>query len=143
MGEFIPFVELCGESAEIETREILVSASLRQDAVPTGTYALLESYCADTDCDCRKVMISMISKESQKMLATIGYGWENEQFYIDWMSGDEEMGRKLTGAYLEPGGKQSHYARACLQLFQQIVANEPSLVDSMKRHYKIFRQRLR
>lgn len=143
MGEFIPFVVYCGDLAQTETKEFIVSAPLWEGGLPTGRYTLLESYCADKRCDCRKVMVNILSKENNTILATIGYGWENEQFYIEWMHGDEEIGKGLAGAYLEPGGLQSAYSQACLQLFKEIIATEPSYVDLLKRHAKIFKDRLR
>jgi hypothetical protein len=143
MGEFIPFTEYCDDIARTETSGFIISASIGKDVLPSGGYTLLESYCADKSCDCRKVMINIFSKKFQNIIATIGYGWEDEQFYINWMFGDEKIGRSITGAYLELGGVHSRYSHACLKFFQnEIIPRDPTYVYLLKRHSKIFKERL-
>ena len=92
-----------------ETRTIKITAG--DLGVPRGEYMLLENYCTDKSCDCRKVMINVVEvKPPRRILATIGYGWESVEFYTKWMYGDEKIARSITGAYLELGGIQSQYA---------------------------------
>jgi hypothetical protein len=143
MGEFAPFAKYCDDIARTETRGFIISRRRKKSDLPHGGYTLLESYCTDKSCDCRKVMINIFSKRHQQIITTIGYGWENEQFYIDWMHGDEEMGRDMAGAYLEVGGIQSQYSHACLRFFrEEILVHDPSYVDLLKQHCKAFKERL-
>lgn len=124
MGDFYPLHRYCNDIAQTETREVTVSVSLSPKALPPGKYLLFESYCGDNDCDCRKVMINVVSKELKKIVATVGFGWENKEFYTNWMHGDAEIGKKLAGAYLELGCIQSQYSDACLELLKSIMAND-------------------
>lgn len=100
-GAFIPLWELSPELVETETRKVC----LLQDTfgLPKGIYLLMESYCSDKNCDCRKVMINVVSAETSKILGTIGFGWESETFYTKWMRGDRELSRQMAGAYEEVG----------------------------------------
>ncbi len=42
-------------------------------------------YCNEIDCDCRRVLIQVLSPNTDdKPWATIGYGWESPEFYHKW-----------------------------------------------------------
>ncbi len=108
--EFLPFYSKHKNIAVKETRTIKITAS--DLGVPPGEYMLLENYCADESCDCRKVMINVVEvNPPRRILATIGYGWESVAFYTKWMYGNKEIAKSITGAYLEFGGIQSPYAQ--------------------------------
>jgi len=138
-GTFVPLWELAPELAEKETRKVC----LLQDtfSLPKGIYFLMESYCSDKDCDCRKVMINVVFAETSKILGTIGFGWESEKFYTKWM-GDEELGRQMAGVYEEVGNIKnilSDYGGKCLKLVKNSL-NDPYYVNLIKRHYKSFKE---
>src|SRR5258706_5495879 len=115
--EFIPFYSKYRDIALEETRQITVNAS--DLGVPLGPYDLVESYCIDDTCDCRKVMINLIEvNPPNRILATIGYGWESLKFYTEWMFGEKKIAKDLAGAYLEPGGFQSQYSQNFLEIFK-------------------------
>ena len=108
--------------------------------VSQGSYAFLESYCDDPECDCRKVMINVINmKKSDTILATIGYGWESEKFYAEWI-GDKKMGKEITGAYFEAAGVQTKYAGEFLQLWKLMTAQNKEYVNRLKRHYVMWKK---
>ena len=55
-----------------ETRVLTVPP---RSAVPAGVYGLLEFYCTDDNCDCRRVIIKVVGENSGgKVWATISYG---------------------------------------------------------------------
>src|SRR5439155_5169319 len=121
--DFIPFYSRFKNIAEKETRSIKITAS--DLGVPRGEYMLLENYCTDKRCDCRKVMINVVEvNPPRRILATIGYGWESVEFYTKWMYGDEKIARSITGAYLELGGIQSQYAQHFLEIFKATLTDE-------------------
>jgi hypothetical protein len=137
--DFMPFFTRYKELAEKETRTITIT---RKDiGVPPGEYGLIEYYCTDDRCDCRKVMINVTSsKPPHEILATIGYGWESTDFYTKWMHGDAKTGKEMTGAYLEAWGTQSKYAQKFLELFETTVLSD-EYVDRLERHYAMFKSR--
>ena len=135
--DFVPFYTKFKDLAAKETRSITITA--KDLGVPPGEYGLIEYYCTDDTCDCRKVMLQIVeSIPPHKTLATIGYGWESVEFYTKWMHGDKKLGQQITGAYLEVFGTQSQYAQKFLELVPALAfSNE--YIERLKRHYKMFK----
>ena len=80
------FHEHFPEIAERETRTITIleqSPSL----LPPGDYSLVEMYCDDHKCDCRRVFFYVVSPTKKEPVAVIAYGWERRKFYAKWMKG--------------------------------------------------------
>jgi hypothetical protein len=134
--DFLPFYSRYKNIAVEETRTIKITASGL--GIPLGEYMLLENYCGDASCDCRKVMINVVAvNPPRRILATIGYGWESMEFYTKWMHGNKEIAKAITGAYLELGGIQSEYAQHFLEVFKASLTDE--YVTTLKKHYKMFK----
>lgn len=55
----IPFFEIFPEQGERETRTITTRGYL---GLPADEYALVEAYCPDPKCDCRRVMINVVGR---------------------------------------------------------------------------------
>ena len=72
--------------AEKETRSITI---IQNPELPNDSYGLIESYCNEPDCDCRRVFLNVLSERQKKVLAVIAFGWESEKFYAKWM-GDND-----------------------------------------------------
>lgn len=100
--------------------------------LPEGTYAFLESYCPNPECECRNVKIEIVKQSSMdldyfetsdKPIATLQYDW-NTPLYEDNPSFDEESyqsefadaGRKVFINYVEaaPGYNDELAARFLL-----------------------------
>ena len=93
----IPLHDRLPELAECESRTLSISNSPQ---VPDGDYALLEAYCEDPDCDCRRVFLSVCSR--RKVEAVIAFGWEDREFYARWMgTRDSGMVDELKGPCLD------------------------------------------
>ncbi len=136
-GEFKTFYTRCKDIAIKELRRIKITTG--DWGVPLGEYDLTESYCADDDCDCRKVMINFVAvKPPHRVFATIGYGWESIDFYTEWMFGDREIAKDLAGVYLEMGGPQSQYSQAFLAIFNSRLTDEYKA--TIQKHYTLFKQ---
>src|SRR5438552_3138185 len=90
----IPFVEKFPELGARETRSVTVK---NMPGLPDGEYGFFESYCNETGCDCRRVIILVLRPETgwRKILATISYGWESADFY-----------RKRVGPFMDPAETQ-------------------------------------
>lgn len=123
---FIPFYEVEPELAERETRTITVIRT--HEDLPQGTYALIESFCADPACDCRRVMLNVAQEEQieRGYLATISYAFDR----------DDDM----PGPFLDPLNPQSEYSKALLRLVATSILRDLRYVERLERHYKMVKE---
>lgn len=124
------FVQVAAE----ETRMIHV---LEPGGVPLGEYGFLEFFCADSRCDCRRVMLQVTTPDGG-VWATIGFGWEKAKFYRRWAH-DAAYAEEMAGASLDPLNRQSEFAEWFLLAFQDMVKTDRKYVERLKRHYQMFR----
>jgi hypothetical protein len=130
------FHSLFPEIAANETRTITV---LNPKTIPTGQYVLIEMYCNEPACDCRRVFFDVYDVKRRKSMAIVAYGWESEKFYARWYGeNDPQTIRDLQGPALNLGSKQSKYAPAFLALIEGIL-EDSKYVSRLKRHYRIFK----
>jgi hypothetical protein len=129
------------EVAEKETRTIAI---LREDnVIPKGSYGLIEMYCDDPDCDCRRVFLEVHDWERRKSMAFIAYGWESAEFYSKWLRrNDPTQIRELQGPILNLGSPQSKLAPDFLNLVRDTVLNNPLYLARLKRHYQMFKEKV-
>lgn len=134
----VPLFEKFPEIAEVETRSIIIAGNSK---IPKGIYGLFESYCDESNCDCRRVFINVISKDTPgDVLATISFGWETPEFYKKWMGrADPAMIEMMTRPFLDTGCRQSEYANDFLDLFQVLIKDK-SYVERLSRHYVLFKE---
>ncbi|PYT04702.1 MAG: hypothetical protein DMF60_14460, partial [Acidobacteria bacterium] len=52
--------------------------------LPVKHYSLLEYYCDEPDCDCRRVVLDAVSDYGGRIFASIHFGWETLAFYRKW-----------------------------------------------------------
>jgi hypothetical protein len=132
-----PFISRFPELGAQETRWLLVRG-LKD--LPDGNYGLMEMYCDESGCDCRRVMIAVLRQDTKmKFWATISYGWERLKFYKRWghFSNNREA-LECKGPYLDPLNPQTQYAYVFLAQFR-IVLESPGYEERLKRHYQMFR----
>lgn len=130
------------EIAERETRTITV---LRDTArgLPAGQYGLLEMYCDEPGCDCRRVFFSVVSPPKSEPVAVIAYGWESPEFYARWMGDDDLlMMEQLCGPALNLSSPQSKLAPAILEIVTNTVLRDPAYIERLKKHYRMFRSKI-
>ena len=136
----VAFLTRAGELAAQETRTVTTTA---WPGLPDGEYGFVENYCDDLRCDCRRVLINVISRSAPtSILATINYGWESPEFYTKWLH-DAETARQAASATLEPFGQQTDLAPALLELFTKVVLQDVAYVERLKRHYQMFKDIIR
>ncbi len=122
-----------------ETRCLTVF-NQEETGLPPDTYNLIELYCDDPGCDCRRVMLTITSEATKKNLATIAYGWESRKFYAKWLGMDfPEMLDELKGPALNTGSFQSELAPALLESVK-IILKDQIYVERLKSHYLLFRE---
>jgi len=114
--------------ADKETRVVTV---LRKDAygsLPPGSYVFIESYCEEKNCDCRRVMISVLGEDIDKILATISMGFDLEGY-------DE-------GPFLDPLNIQSKHSKDLMKLFLHVINTDPDYAARLQRHYVLFKEKI-
>jgi hypothetical protein len=123
---FIPFYQVEPELAERETRTITVIRT--HGDLPPGTYGLIESFCADPACDCRRVMLNVAQEEQLERgyLATISYAFDR----------DDDM----PGPFLDPLNAQSEHSKALLRLVATSVLSDRRYVERLERHYDLVKR---
>ena len=62
----VPFVRFFPEQGTAETRVLTIRG---HPILPDDEYALLESFCDDAGCDCRRVMLNVIARRQQAFKA--------------------------------------------------------------------------
>ena len=113
----VPFVRLFPQQAMQETRVLTTQG---YPGLPDDEYGLLEFYCADSECNCRRVMINVAGRTQDAILASISYSFDRNQ---EW-----------AGPFLDPLNAQSEYAGILLRLVVQVLA-DPAYVARLEAHY--------
>ena len=121
-----PFVRHFKEIGEAETRTIHILDESPK-GIPKGEYALLECYCTDRKCDCRRVMLNVISKD-EGHVASISFGFDAHG--------------PMPGPFLDPINRQSAYAEELLELVKDLVLSDAAYVARLERHYKMLKDKL-
>jgi hypothetical protein len=112
-----PFVHLFPRQGTAETRTLSIT---RSPLLPDGEYGLLESYCVEDGCHCRRVMLNVIGRSQGRVLASVSYGFDR----------DEED----AGPFLDPLNPQSRYPDVLLNVVAQALA-DPLYVERLEAHY--------
>jgi hypothetical protein len=137
---FAPFYELLEEVAEKETRTIII---FNNKKVPDGEYGLMEFYCNDPDCDCRRVFLNVFSLREKETLAVIAYGWEGKKFYAQWLgNSDPKLIKEMQGPALNASSPQSKFAPALLEVVRDVLLDK-QYVSRLIRHYRMFKEALK
>ena len=107
--------------------------------LPNDMYVLVELYCDEPGCDCRRVMLDVTAQSTGESHAVIAYGWESRKFYAKWMGDDAPMFiDEMKGPELNKASTQGRLAQT---LFKKVklVLKDRVYIERLKRHYKLFR----
>ncbi len=112
------------ELALAETRSVRTKG---YPGLPDDEYALFEAYCLDPKCNCRRVMLNIVSRReaeqgNSRFLASISYGFDRNS--------------EFAGPELDPLNPQSPYAEKLLELVEGVLA-DPDYVARLKKHYRL------
>lgn len=108
--------------AEAERREIEIKGI---------KYTLLEQYCIDTFCDCRKAVFSMVDQKEKKVVATVGIQWNNK------LGKDGKEGIRF---FLEATGDQTSRAGELLKEIEKLFLADKRYIDTLQNHYLMFKK---
>jgi hypothetical protein len=139
---YVPFHDYFPEIAERETRTvtILQRSSL---GLPPAQYGLVEMFCDEPGCDCRRVMFSVISSVTRQVEAVVAYGWESPRFYARWFGeNDPLIINEMRGPILNLGSPRSRLAPAILAMVKEFALSDAVYMDRVKRHYALMRERI-
>jgi len=136
IGEMEPLYNRLPELAEKETRTAFVMPG---EKLPAGMYSMFESFCNDKKCDCRRVFINV--EHNGKILATIGYGWETNKFYKEWL-GDDELVKHMKGPVLELTGAHTNMSNDLLEFFEETMLMDITFLNRLESHYEAFKKSL-
>jgi hypothetical protein len=129
----LPFMSLFPEIARAETRSATITASspIRAEVrPPPDDYGFLEHYCTDPNCDCQRVVLSVISRSLGKPVATISHSFDRPR-----------PGSLIPEqTFLEPMGKQSPFSEGLLAVFLDPVL-DAEYADRLRRHYRLVKQK--
>jgi hypothetical protein len=131
------FLSRFPREAIAETRTMTVPEGA---PLPAGTYGFLEFFCEEPGCDCRRVVVSVLSKETGRVMATLSYGWDTVEFYRKW-SHDDELAESMAGVSLEPFGEQTQWAQVLLAAFREMISTDTAYGKRIQRHYQMFKRR--
>ncbi len=139
---YVGFHDHFPEIARRETRTVTLLAS-SPFKLPAGEYALLEMYCDEPECDCRRVFFYVVSSRSKSAEAVVAYGWEPAEFYAKWAHEDDpEVVHQVKGPILNLASPQSGHAPEILRLIEEVVLQDPQYVGRLRAHYDLFRRRI-
>ena len=134
---YTSFHEKFPEIAEKETRVI---TAINDPELPKGNYGLLEAYCDEAGCDCRRVFFNVYSEGRNELVAVIAYGWEDSKFYADWLGdNDPKIIEELKGPVLNLASPQSELAPILLDRVKKYVLKDEYYIERLKRHYRMFK----
>ncbi len=120
------FFEMFPEIADRESRSLFIRDDGEEGEVPKGDYLFLELYCTDPDCDCERVLLSVVEKR-RGIVATISYGFNPVKF--SWLL-------RGPNPFLDPLNPQSEYAEEILAMFKEMVLDE-EYDERLRRHYRM------
>lgn len=133
--------ELLPELAQRETRKVAVVRS--GEALPVDEYALVEMFCDEQDCDCRRVMWQVQSLGAGRVEAVGAYGWESVAFYRRWAREDDPlMIEHLKGPVLNVGSRATELAPAALAMIKEVALADPDYMARVQQHYRAFRAKV-
>lgn len=135
----MPYESFHSQFPEIAANETRMITVMNHASIPRGQYGLIEMYCNEPACDCRRVLFDIYDWERGTSMAIIAFGWESEKFYARLFGDDDpEMIRDLQGPVLNFGSLQSRHALAFLALVEGIL-KDSKYVSRLKRDYRIFK----
>jgi hypothetical protein len=126
----MPFHQIIPDVGIRETRTVHVLQG--QPGLPADDYAFMELYCVDPKCDCRRVLIHVLSRSAVAPVATICHAFEPPK--------PDALVPEQT--FLDPLNSQSDRSEALLRLFLEVLVEDEYYRRRLERHYAIVKDAL-
>ncbi|MCK9421850.1 MAG: SEC-C domain-containing protein [Bacteroidales bacterium] len=136
---YLSFDTYFPEIAEKETRCIQI---FNDPELIGDQFILLELFCDEPKCDCRRVMLNVISEKRRKPVALINFGWEREIFYKNWFGkNDKEIIHDLKGPSINILSPQTNITEKIFERVK-ITLEDGFYVKRLIEHYVMFREHI-
>jgi len=103
---------------------------------------VIELYCNDPRCDCRRVLLVVKVAADQPPAAVINYSWADARHLKRWMGNPRATPAEIAvmqGPILEPTDVQPPYAGLVMDAVAEQLLADPEFVARLARHYDAFR----
>lgn len=132
---FIAAGEVLGTAARVRTVGLAHHREL-----PDGDYAMVETYCTDLGCDCRKTMI--LVHVEHRHVSTVNFGWESKAFYARWYGGrlDDRTLAEMQGPSIDLSSPDLVPPAAMLAFFTKLL--DARFLEHLRSQYARFRAAL-
>jgi hypothetical protein len=132
---FIAATEILGATALVRMPTIANHPQL-----PDGTYALVDTYCTDPGCDCRKTMI--LVHLDRRHVSSINFGWESPEFYARWYGAplDDRTLAEMKGPSIDLNSPDGVPPGAMLAFFSKLL--DAQYIEHLRLQYTRFRAAL-
>lgn len=119
----VPFQKICPRLAMPEQRSIRLEGTSNECELPSDEYALIESYCQERGCNCRRVILTVMSVRRGQVEATISFDFDPKG--------------SMPGPFLDPINRQGEHAEEILELVTELLRRDADYVARLKRHCQI------
>lgn len=108
--------------------------------LPDGAYAMVETYCTDLGCDCRKTII--LVHWEHRHVSTIHFGWESPEFYARWYGAplDDRTLAEMQGPGIDLSSPDLVPPGAMLAFFSTLL--DARYREHLRSQYRRFRDAL-
>jgi hypothetical protein len=133
--DFVPAGEIIGQKHQIRTVGLRKSPHL-----PDGDYTFVDTYCIDPSCDCRRTLIQILLNGVH--VSTIGYGWESQKFYKNWMGveSNEDYMPDLHGATVDMSSPNKVSPNSILSFFNTLL--DDKWIAVFKKNYNAVKKQI-
>jgi hypothetical protein len=125
---FKPAGEILGPDCEV--RSIVLKDEPR---LPDGAYDLIDTYCTDPACDCRKTIIQIFYDKT--LVSIVSFGWESPKFYLRWLKStrDHELANEMSGVSIDFSSPDRVSREGILALMHHLL--DDKWISLIKDHY--------
>jgi len=135
IAPFVPAGEILGP--DCKCRSIVIRDEPR---LPDGQYDLVDTYCADPACDCRKTIIQIF--HGGKLVSIVNFGWETPEFYLRWQGAvrDRELAEEMSDVSIDFASPDLVSREGILALRHHIL--DDKWISMLEDHYRRIRASL-
>ena len=128
---FSSFFDEFPDLIETEVRhiELLDSPNDSESLIPQGHYIFFEYFCVDTNCECEKAIINIMSYDLSKSWAIVHYGWKSGKYMPEFQLDSHSANDAISNEFLD--------------LFKEIIRRDRRYAARIRRHYVQFKTRMR
>ena len=125
---------------DVNYRSITITDDMH--GIPLGQYGLIQMYCDDVRCDCRRVVFHI--EKDGKRHAIVGYGWEKYSFYRKWFGPGARKANieNFMGPALHDGISDYSYSILFVALIKAALSDK-LYCNRISQNYKLFRHAIK